>query len=473
MENVMNPHIENRLKAPAKFFEWAKKQFPIYVWSNKRQTIVSSERTAFSEKKEKRLTTKSRLTFYSGTHHFLWVGGTSKRIEFQMYEISQHIEEGKESFKVRLKNFDKYSNGERIQLTRKYSFSDSSMAYSPGLSPLREGCFYQYSGPYEYYYAYQSDEEIFELMKKTEMKYLDFEEFKALVGNGSRYFDFCRQFAHIYKYRYLIEHIQKIRAVGLLKEVVGYMYSYVYKATHQHADMRCVTFNFVKRNKALFRKSNLTYTEYLLRRQIVEKFGVCVPGFEHLFRDAEYWDLKPDYVKSRKFQNWVVKHQVEGHYYRDYRSMIEKLGITFFSNRIVMPDNIRAAHDEAVRNFNALKKEKEARVYQERLEELLKAETAIGEYLFIVPRKLSELRDEGRALSHCVGSYSDRMRRGETTIFFVRKKSNPDVSLYTLEVKNGSVAQIQGYKNKVVIPEEVKQYTNQFVEHVRKLKIAV
>ena len=36
--------VDNRLKVPNGFFKWAKNDFPIYEWSNKSKTIISSDR---------------------------------------------------------------------------------------------------------------------------------------------------------------------------------------------------------------------------------------------------------------------------------------------------------------------------------------------------------------------------------------------------------------------------------------------
>ena len=84
--------VANRLKAPKGFFKWAETQFPIFTWSNKSRTIVSSERKEYSHKvKTKLLSTNSRLTFYNETKYFVWVGVTTKRVEMQMYAITQKL----------------------------------------------------------------------------------------------------------------------------------------------------------------------------------------------------------------------------------------------------------------------------------------------------------------------------------------------------------------------------------------------
>ena len=69
--------VDNRLKVPNGFFKWAKNDFPIYEWSNKSKTIISSDRKKFSEKVTKRLSLNSRLTFVGDT--FTMSGWESQR----------------------------------------------------------------------------------------------------------------------------------------------------------------------------------------------------------------------------------------------------------------------------------------------------------------------------------------------------------------------------------------------------------
>ena len=61
-------------------------------------------------------------------------------------------------------------------------------------------------------------------------------------------------------------------------------------------------------------------------------------------------------------------------------------------------------------------------------------------YKIIVPERLIDIVTEGRALHHCAGAterYFERIRDNETYICFLRKKSEPDVPFYTIEVEPG------------------------------------
>lgn len=56
------------------------------------------------------------------------------------------------------------------------------------------------------------------------------------------------------------------------------------------------------------------------------------------------------------------------------------------------------------------------------------------DYLIRLPVDKNEIVKEGMELHHCVGSYAERYETGDTTIMFLRKKSEPDKPFYTIEV---------------------------------------
>ncbi|WP_325812472.1 PcfJ domain-containing protein [Enterococcus faecium] len=56
-------------------------------------------------------------------------------------------------------------------------------------------------------------------------------------------------------------------------------------------------------------------------------------------------------------------------------------------------------------------------------------------------------------------------KKGETTIIFMRKKEAQNQLLYTIEYKNKHIVQIQGYQNKVVIPEKAQEVKIKWVKN--------
>lgn len=79
------------------------------------------------------------------------------------------------------------------------------------------------------------------------------------------------------------------------------------------------------------------------------------------------------------------------------------------------------------------------------------------DYLIRLPVDKNEIIKEGMELHHCVGSYAERHETGDTTILFLRKKSEPDKPFYTIEVSikvltdkisKLRISQIHGFGNR-------------------------
>lgn len=72
------------------------------------------------------------------------------------------------------------------------------------------------------------------------------------------------------------------------------------------------------------------------------------------------------------------------------------------------------------------------------------------DFEIIAPESGEEVIAEGRILDHCVGSYVDRIAKGETIILFMRKRSDPQKPFYTLNISPDGTRLIQahGYKNR-------------------------
>lgn len=156
--------------------------------------------------------------------------------------------------------------------------------------------------------------------------------------------------------------------------------------------------------------------------------------------------------------------------YFDYAGWLEKMDYDMRNEFNLFPKDFKKAHDEMSKQYMKFK-DKQAREETKRFNRLLakmKKETAEVEAmkldiagLFIrLPNRLEELKAEGEALHHCVGTYMEKVRKGETMIFFIRKKEDPDKPFYTLEWK-GRVLQCRGLHNCDMTPE-VKAFVEIF-----------
>jgi hypothetical protein len=457
-----NKHIKNALRPPKSFFTECFETFPIYVWENKTDKIVSSERSQKNVKViQKRLTKNSRLDFWDTHDYFLWIGVSKTRIEFQMYRVQQYFENGQENFSVTLYNFEKFTEKERIRLSIDY-FGTS---YRNGLSGLGN-----YQGAYTNYWLRQSLEDIFKRFKKNDaLKYLDFDKIKETNSLSN----LPLMFPHIYKYRGIIEYAQKINARGIQRDLIGDIGYYGYGSKHYHVNMSKLTFKFLRTHKNVFKNSDEGFEDYKVRKELEKSLGIKVqPEFTKYFKNVSDLKCIPKGIKLMRFQNWVIKNLVTAYEYRDYQNMLERLGVDFKGDFRIMPKNFKQAHSDAIDAYNNMKDEIKKQGYHKRLQKLLGLEQTIGNYTFVLPKELQELKEEGKNLKHCVGTYADSVACGETVIVFVRQKEKVDNPLYTLEISDGKIVQLRGMRNRDA-DADAWEASKKLLSFAKKHKIAV
>ena len=174
------------------------------------------------------------------------------------------------------------------------------------------------------------------------------------------------------------------------------------------------------------------------------------------------------YLEKKK-----IKHTSD---YFDYLGWIEEMGYDMHSEFNLFPKRFTTVHDEKAKEyqrFNSERAKEEARIFNEMMasarENMSEKDPSRMEMagLFIrPPYKLEELRQEGEILHHCVGTYIDRVAKGETMIFFIRKVEKPDMPYFTLEWKKGKVVQCRGMRNCDMTPA-VKAFTAAFAAEMK------
>lgn len=111
---------------------------------------------------------------------------------------------------------------------------------------------------------------------------------------------------------------------------------------------------------------------------------------------------------------------------------------------------IQDAEDRARRNLEEaerMKKEEEKR-------KKLDKERAVYEYeddnfTIRLPKNATEIVNEGSTQHICIGGYVSRHSMGDTNLFFLRRKSEPDKPFYAIEMNNSNnIVQIHGFGNR-------------------------
>ena len=152
--------------------------------------------------------------------------------------------------------------------------------------------------------------------------------------------------------------------------------------------------------------------------------------------------------------------------YFDYLDMAKKLKYDLKNEVVFFPKNLRNAHDIAVETYNAQRAEEEAKKNAEKEKKAKKFINKYkklycfsdGEFLIMVPTTTAEIIREGKEQCHCVGGYAARHLEGKLAICFLRSITEPDKALYTIEMHEKEVKQIQGYKNSTPLTPQAELF---------------
>lgn len=418
-------YVKRRLKAPKAFFDWCYGQIPMIVFSNKNKTLSANRKGCMIINRKLRANT--RITFCGEYKCFAILLCTSKRIEIQSYGFYSKYDHGIQNIECELVNFELFENDEHIQCSQNYFVTGK---YQFGL--CRQ---YSMGGAYTGVVMYENDIDN-QLKQKSELKYI---EWKIHINIWD-----IRRF---YKYRREIEFLQKINA----RQIV---YELMYSPTQ--CDMRIMNEKWLRKHKHEIKNSDFGFEKIILDEKIRGRNGKPVPGAEKYISHVNF-DKIPSCIGIIHFQNWAIKNRIDFRYYIDYLRLMEQCNVPI-NDTNACPRNLRQAHDHLVELNNALERERKEQAKRDRdrelknkFDELIKArqymEMEINGLKFVLPKKASDIVNEGSALHHCVSTYVDRHASGTTTIVFIRNAEAPKKPLYTMEFCKKEIVQIRAKYN--------------------------
>lgn len=183
-------------------------------------------------------------------------------------------------------------------------------------------------------------------------------------------------------------------------------------------------------------------------------------GYDKMYE--KYLDMR-QYTTIYKLKKYLGKQKIiHDRDYFDYVKWLEEMGYDLHNEFNLYPRDFQKAHDEKSKEHLRIQDQKaaeEIRRFNSILKKLRKEVSDTDPInlrikgLFIrLPENLEELKKEGECLHHCVGNYRDKVARGETMIFFIRREEEPEKPYFTLEWK-GKVIQCRGSHNCDMTPE--------------------
>lgn len=136
--------------------------------------------------------------------------------------------------------------------------------------------------------------------------------------------------------------------------------------------------------------------------------------------------------------------------WEDYLDQCAQMNYDLTDTAVSKPKDLHAAHERTTKLMKDRKNEQLKALFADLMEQRKTLEYCDDGLVVIQPHSMTEIVDEGKALSHCVGGYAERHARGELSIMFLRKADAPDVPYYTIEVsKKNEIVQCRGYKNNI------------------------
>jgi len=173
-------------------------------------------------------------------------------------------------------------------------------------------------------------------------------------------------------------------------------------------------------------------------------------------------------LKSNVPKHYYNKSQL-AHAWRDYISDCRTLNLDLNKKSVMFPRDLYRAHQNTIKQI----KTKADKELDEKIKAMVKdldqryRFTRSG--LIIRPAaSTQELINEGKALNHCVGTYARGYVDKSYVILVIRKRSEPDVPFFTVQVRGHQVTQVYGRNN--CLPDKK---VAAFVEAFKKAKLEI
>lgn len=174
-------------------------------------------------------------------------------------------------------------------------------------------------------------------------------------------------------------------------------------------------------------------------------------------------------LHGRKNDNGQIRYESMGRIldeYQDYLRMCEEQQYDMGSTFVLFPRNLQQAHDRISDYIKAKLDAEQKRKFHALYRRISKSLCFEKDGLVITfPKSPKDIVAEGNALRHCVGGYVSRVTNGSCIILFLRYAGKTKESFYTIEVRDGDVAQVRGLQNCEPTPE-VKSFISDWKQNV-------
>lgn len=184
----------------------------------------------------------------------------------------------------------------------------------------------------------------------------------------------------------------------------------------------------------------------------------------------------------RKMLNYLNKLQQEADVgpecalrdYEDFLGQLQRLDIPS-DKSTRFPKNFYRVHEELAQRIcerelkfkreNTRKKNAMLRKRVKKIRKDYEAKSSI--FVIVWPQSKIDFEKEGQLQHNCVGGYFERCAKGETTVFFLRKKEEPEKPFCTVEFRDGKLIQCRTIYNGSA-PEDAMKYMKELEKYYEK-----
>lgn len=173
-----------------------------------------------------------------------------------------------------------------------------------------------------------------------------------------------------------------------------------------------------------------------------------------------------EYIDNCYMHQCIPHSQAMG-IWSDYLNMAKYINYNLSDKSVKFPSSLKKEHDRAIFVYNTLKKEIDAKMFEDRAKELKKYrwQRKEDEYFITSPETPEDIVQEGQMQKHCVASYVNSIKDRRACVVFLRKKEDPTHSFYTIEIdeEKRAIVQVKGFANRLP-SDDVKKYILKYCE---------
>lgn len=293
-------------------------------------------------------------------------------------------------------------------------------------------------------------------LKKSVQKYSAFEYLPATSMEHNYMFEYLLK----YEKHPQIEMLAKLKLYDIIDNLTGIRWS-----------KKGVAMLGITKQELPYLQAGMTLKEYRSIRDMCKRYKFTPTEAKTVLRYLEYERKYKRYKSSEPlipFESRLIRYvsvqDIEFIEYKDHLNMIEKLGLAR-EQKYLYPDDFRTAHEELA---NRIEFENQKALRERAERHRAEAESLIMKKDGYVIKPLllpEELREEGKRMHHCVGSYAEKVATGECLIFSVRKE-DVEQPLATIEIQEKKVKQVRAAHNNEP-PEDVSMFVRKWEKQFR------